>query len=146
VILSIKLNRMKSGILLASLLVFTVLLLFSDSFFSSQQNTTSQSQDSFTLEQSLKNALEKMAGVGEVELFFYTGTNESKQTGSEKPSFAIFDQQTTEQATIQSVLVVAKGAQHVQIRSALKEYLSAVLLLPEHRIVVVPMDEKGVSK
>ena len=145
-ILSIKLNRMKSGILLASLLVFTVLLLFSDSFFSSQQNTTSQSQDSFTLEQSLKNALEKMAGVGEVELFFYTGTNESKQTGSEKPSFAIFDQQTTEQATIQSVLVVAKGAQHVQIRSALKEYLSAVLLLPEHRIVVVPMDEKGVSK
>jgi hypothetical protein len=146
VILSIKTNRIKSGILLASLLVFMVFVLFSDSLFNNQQGTTSQSQDSFTQEQSLKNALEKMAGVGEVELFFYTGMNESQKAVSEKPSFALFDQQSTEQTSIQSVLVVANGAHQVKIRSMLKEYLSAVLLLPEHRIVVVPMDEKGVSK
>ena len=145
-ILSIKPNRIKSGILLASLLVFMVFVLFSDSLFNNQQDTTSQSQDSFTQQQSLKNALEKMAGVGEVELFFYTGMNESQKTVSEKPSFALFDQQTTEQTSIQSVLVVANGAHQAKIRSMLKEYLSAVLLLPQHRIVVVPMDEKGVSK
>jgi len=146
VILSIKPNRMKSGILLASLLVFMVFILFNDSLFKDSQNTTSQSQDSFTQEQSLKTAIEKMAGVGEVELFFYKGINESKKTVSENPSFTLFDQQANEQTTIQSVLVVAEGAHHVQIRSMLKDYLSAVLLLPEHRIVVVPMDEKGVSK
>ena len=145
-ILSIKPNRIKSGILLASLLVFMVFVLFNGSLFSSQPNSTSQTQDSFTQEQSLKSALEKMAGVGEVELFFYTGMNESKQVVSEQPSFALFDQQTNQQTTIQSVLVVAEGAHHIQIRAMLTEYLSAVLLLPEHRIVVVPMDEKGVSK
>lgn len=143
---SIKPNRMRSGILLASLLVFMVFVLLNGSLFTGQQETTSQSQDSFTQEQSLKTALEKMAGVGEVELFFYTGMNESRQAVSEQPSFTLFDQQNKQQTTIQSVLVVAEGAHQVQIRSMLTEYLSAVLLLPQHRIVVVPMDEKGVSK
>ncbi len=123
-----------------------VFLLFNDSIFTKQTNTTSQSQDPNSQEQSLKKALEKMAGVGEVELFFYTGTNEPQQTVSERPSFALFDQNTEERTTIQSVLVVASGADQVQVRLMLKKYLSAVLLLPEHRIVVVPMDEKGVSK
>lgn len=143
---SIKTNRMKSGILLASLLVFMVFFLFSETIFTKQPNTTSQSQDAITQEHSLKTALEKMAGVGEVELFFYSGTNEPQQTVTEKPSFALFDQTTKNQTTIQSVLVVASGADQVKTRSMLKEYLSAVLLLPQHRIVVVPMDEKGVSK
>jgi hypothetical protein len=146
VIPSIKPNRMKSGLLLASLLVFMVFFLFNESIFTKESNTTSQSQDTATQEQSLVKAVEKMAGVGEVELFFYTGTNEPLQTVSEKPSFALFDQKTNEQTKIQSVLVVAQGADQAQIRLELKEYLSAVLLLPEHRIVVVPMDEKGVSK
>lgn len=143
---SIKTNRMKSGILLASLLVFMVFFLLNESIFTKQPNTSSQSQDAVTLEHSLKTALEKMAGVGEVELFFYTGMNEPQQTVTEKPSFALFDQTTNEQKTIQSVLVVANGADQAKTRIMLKEYLAAVLLLPEHRIVVVPMDEKGVSK
>ncbi|EPD53626.1 hypothetical protein HMPREF1210_00449 [Paenisporosarcina sp. HGH0030] len=143
---SIKTNRMKSGILLASLLVFMVFFLLNESIFTKQPNTSSQSQDAVTLEHSLKTALEKMAGVGEVELFFYTGMNEPQQTVTEKPSFALFDQTTNEQKTIQSVLVVATGADQAKTRIMLKEYLAAVLLLPEHRIVVVPMDEKGVSK
>ncbi len=144
--LSIKPNRMKSGILLACLLVFMVFVLLNGSLFTGQKGTTSQTQDSLTQEQSLKSALEKMAGVGEVELFFYTGMKETKKAVSEQPSFALFDQQTNQQTTIQSILVVAEGANRVQIRAMLTEYLSAVLLLPEHRIVVVPMDEKGVSK
>ncbi len=123
-----------------------VFFLFNGSIFTKQPNTTSQSQDTFSQEQSLTIALEKMAGVGEVELFFYTGTNEPQQTVSEKPSFALFDQKTEEQTTIQSVLIVATGADQAQTRLMLKKYLSAVLFLPEHRIVVVPMDEKGVSK
>lgn len=143
---SIKQNRLKSGIVLASLLVFMVFFLFSESIFTKQSNSSSQSPDQTTQEQSLKKALEKMAGVGEVELFFYTGTNEPQTTVSEKPSFALFDQTNVEQSTIQSVLIVAEGADQATIRLMLKDYLSAVLLLPEHRIVVVPMDEKGVSK
>ncbi|MGB2993379.1 MAG: hypothetical protein WBB47_12150 [Paenisporosarcina sp.] len=143
---SIKTNRMKSGLLLASLLVFLVFFLFNETIFTKQSYTTSQSEDPATQEQSLKKALEKMAGVGEVELFFYTGTNEPLQTVSEKPSFALFDPKTEEQTKIQSVLVVARGADQAQTRLKLTKYLSAVLILPEHRIVVVPMDEKGVSK
>ncbi len=123
-----------------------VFFLLNESIFTKQPNTSSQSQDAVTLEHSLKTALEKMAGVGEVELFFYTGMNEPQQTVTEKPSFALFDQTTNEQKTIQSVLVVATGADQAKTRIMLKEYLAAVLLLPEHRIVVVPMDEKGVSK
>ncbi|WP_424413812.1 hypothetical protein [Paenisporosarcina sp.] len=143
---SIKTNRMKSGLLLASLLVFLVFFLFNETIFTKQSYTTSQSEDPATQEQSLEKALEKMAGVGEVELFFYTGTNEPLQTVSEKPSFALFDPKTEEQTKIQSVLVVARGADQAQTRLKLTKYLSAVLILPEHRIVVVPMDEKGVSK
>ncbi|PUB11208.1 hypothetical protein [Paenisporosarcina sp. OV554] len=143
---SIKMNRMKSGLLLASLLVFMVFFLFNETLFTKQPYTTSQSEDPATQEQSLEKALEKMAGVGEVELFFYTGTNEPLQTVSEKPSFALFDPKTEEQTKIQSILVVARGADQAQIRLKLIKYLSAVLILPEHRIVVVPMDEKGVSK
>jgi hypothetical protein len=146
VIPSIKMNRMKSGLLLASLLVFMVFFLFNETLFTKQPYTTSQSEDPATQEQSLEKALEKMAGVGEVELFFYTGTNEPLQTVSEKPSFALFDPKTEEQTKIQSILVVARGADQAQIRLKLIKYLSAVLILPEHRIVVVPMDEKGVSK
>lgn len=123
-----------------------VFFLLNESIFTKQPNTSSQSQDAVTLEHSLKTALEKMAGVGEVELFFYTGMNEPQQTVTEKPSFALFDQTTNEQKTIQSVLVVASGADQAKTRIMLKEYLAAVLILPEHRIVVVPMDEKGVSK
>ena len=143
---SIKMNRTKSGLLLASLLVFMVFFLFNETLFTKQPYTTSQSEDPATQEQSLEKALEKMAGVGEVELFFYTGTNEPLQTVSEKPSFALFDPKTEEQTKIQSVLVVARGADQAQTRLKLIKYLSAVLILPEHRIVVVPMDEKGVSK
>lgn len=143
---SIKLNRTKSGLLLASLLVFMVFFLFNETLFTKQSYTTSQSEDPATQEQSLEKALEKMAGVGEVELFFYTGTNEPQQTDSEKPSFALFDPVTEEQTKIQSILVVARGADQAQIRLKLIQYLSAVLILPQHRIVVVPMDEKGVSK
>ena len=143
---SIKMNRTKSGLLLASLLVFMVFFLFNETLFTKQPYTTSQSEDPATQEQSLEKALEKMAGVGEVELFFYTGTNEPLQTVSEKPSFALFDPKTEEQTKIQSILVVARGADQAQIRLKLIKYLSAVLILPEHRIVVVPMDEKGVSK
>ena len=145
-ILSIKSNRIKSGILLASLLVFMVFVLLNGSLFNSQQSSASQSQDTLSQEQSLKKVLEKMAGVGEVELFFYSGMNAEQQTDSEKPSFPLFDQKSEEPTAIQSVLVVADGAKHAHIQSMLKEYLSAVLMLPEHRIVVVPMDEKGVSK
>ncbi len=123
-----------------------VFFLFNTFFFTKQPSTASQSKDTASQEQSLKNALENMAGVGEVELFFYTGTNEPQQSVLEKPSFTLFDQKKSEQTTIRSILVVATGADQAHIRLLLKEYLSAILFLPKHRIIVVPMDEKGVSK
>jgi hypothetical protein len=94
----------------------------------------------------LKQVLQKIDGVGDVELFIYSGESNTTVSEDKIPSFSLFNEQTSKEIGIKSILVVAAGANDIQVQNKLKQYLSSVFILPEHRIVVVPMDEKGVIK
>jgi len=104
------------------------------------------SEEAATAFQDLKEVLQKIDGVGDVELFIYSGKTSESESKNNLPNFSLFGEQTSKESEIQSILVVAAGANNVQVQNNLRKYLSSVFILPQHRIVVVPMDEKGVLK
>ena len=107
---------------------------------------TLTTEEGATAYQDLKQVLQKIDGVGDVELYIYNGKTSSNILGNEQPKFSLFNEQTSKESEIQSILVVAAGADDLQVQNKLRQYLSTVFILPKHRIVVVPMDEKGVLK
>jgi len=109
-------------------------------------NATPTPEEDATEFQDLKKVLQKIDGVGDVELFIYSGKTSETESKNNLPNFTLFNEQTSKEREIQSILVVAAGADNIQIQNKLKQYLSSVFILPQHRIVVVPMDEKGVLK
>jgi stage III sporulation protein AG len=109
-------------------------------------NATPTPEEEATEFQDLKKVLQKIDGVGDVELFIYSGKTSETESKNNLPNFTLFNEQTSKEREIQSILVVAAGADNIQIQNKLKQYLSSVFILPQHRIVVVPMDEKGVLK
>lgn len=115
--------------------------------FLNDSTSTPTSEDGASASQQLKAVLQKIDGVGDVELFIYSGKqSEVSSSKNSLPTFSLFNEQTSKESGIQSILVVAAGADNIQVQNKLKKYLSSVFILPEHRIVVVPMDEKGVLK
>ena len=108
--------------------------------------STPTSKEAATAFQDLKQVLQKIDGVGDVELFIYSGKTSETDSKNNLPNFSLFNEQTSKEGEIQSILVVAAGANNVQVQNNLRKYLSSVFILPQHRIVVVPMDEKGVLK
>ena len=114
--------------------------------FLSDSTSTPKSEDGASASQELKEVLQKIDGVGDVELYIYNGKPGDVDSKSSLPSFSLFNEQTNKERGIQSILVVAAGADNIQVQNKLKQYLSSVFILPKHRIVVVPMDEKGVLK
>lgn len=114
--------------------------------FLNDSTSTPTSEDGAYASQELKAVLQKIDGVGDVELFIYSGKKNEVDSKSSLPTFSLFNEQTSKESGIQSILVVAAGADNIQVQNKLKQYLSSIFILPEHRIVVVPMDEKGVLK
>lgn len=114
--------------------------------FLNDSTSTPTSEDGASASQELKAVLQKIDGVGDVELFIYSGKQNEVDSKSSLPTFSLFNEQTSKESGIQSILVVAAGADNIQVQHKLKQYLSSIFILPEHRIVVVPMDEKGVLK
>lgn len=114
--------------------------------FFQDANSTPTPEEEATEFQDLKKVLQKIDGVGDVELFIYSGKTSETESKNNLPNFTLFNEQTSKESEIQSILVVAAGADNIQIQNKLKQYLSSVFILPQHRIVVVPMDEKGVLK
>ncbi|AYC29545.1 hypothetical protein [Paenisporosarcina cavernae] len=119
------------------LLLTVLLLLFlwnkTTSSFSSSEETELQST-----EKTLEQILQKMDQVGEVRVFLNKG--ESSNETSNTPSFeAIFAKEEKTSLEIQSVLIVAEGAENPHIKRLLKETVANLFLLPEHRIIVTQM-------
>ncbi|MDW0108921.1 hypothetical protein [Sporosarcina aquimarina] len=88
----------------------------------------------------LEAALQKMDGVGEVSIYLHppTGTKEQSPLSD---YFTKSADSNTREAT--GVLVVAEGAGNPGLKSELTRILSAVLQIPEHRIVIVEMTKRG---
>ncbi|GKV68112.1 hypothetical protein NCCP2716_06100 [Sporosarcina sp. NCCP-2716] len=88
----------------------------------------------------LEHALHKMEGVGEVAIYLHPEAGEKEQS----PLADYFTKKpASDQSGTTGVLVVAEGAGNPGVKSELKRLLSAVLMLPEHRIVIVEMTKRG---
>jgi stage III sporulation protein AG len=89
----------------------------------------------------LEQALMKIDGIGEVTIYSHYEKNDSTNTLSDY--FSMSTTKNTKENELRGILVIAEGAGDLLIQSKLKKILSAVLQLPEHRIVVVEMKSKG---
>ncbi len=89
----------------------------------------------------LEKALMRIEGVGEVLIYPYYENGESTN-----PLTDYFSMSTTTAKKgngLQGILVVADGAEDIKIRNKLSKILTAVLQLPEHRIVIQAMEKRG---
>ena len=88
----------------------------------------------------LEKALQQMEGVGEISIYFHPSTVAKEQS----PLSDYFMKSEAASTTdVTGVLVVAQGADQPGLKSELTQLLSAVLQLPEHRIVIVEMTKRG---
>lgn len=89
----------------------------------------------------LEQALMKVEGIGEVILYPHYENRE--------PSNALSNYFSSSTATVkkgdglQGILVVAEGAKDYKVQNELYKILTAVLQLPEHRIVIAEMNTRG---
>lgn len=88
----------------------------------------------------LETALKKIDGVGEVSIYLHPPKG-AKEQSPLSDYFTKSADSNTNEAT--GVLVVAEGAGKTGLKSELTRILSAVLQVPEHRIVIVEMTKRG---
>lgn len=85
----------------------------------------------------LEATLMKIEGIGEVVIYFHY---DQVEAGSPLANyFSISGGSTGKKNPLQGILVVAEGADNPRTKIELKRILSAVLQLPEHRIVIEKM-------
>ncbi|MFX3674788.1 MAG: hypothetical protein ACE3JQ_10115 [Paenisporosarcina sp.] len=142
--ISIQLNRKFPPLILIVSMLLVFFVINGVPLFQGTKSSPTPEEETAFLE--LKQVLQKIDGVGDVELFIYSGKISETESKNDLPNFSLFNEQTSKDHEIQSILVVAAGADNIQIQNKLRQYLSSVFILPQHRIVVVPMDEKGVLK
>lgn len=144
--ISIQLKNKKFPPLILIVSMLIIFFVINGASLFKDAKSTPTSEEGATEFQELKQVLQKIDGVGDVELFIYSGESSTIDSEKNTPSFTLFNEQTSKEIGIKSILVVAAGADDIQVQNKLRQYLSSVFILPEHRIVVVPMDEKGVLK
>ena len=89
----------------------------------------------------LEQALMMMEGVGEVILYFHY--EDGEQVSPLTDYFSLSTTSAKKENSLQGVLVIAEGAEDSRIKNELSKILSAVLQLPEHRIVIAEMKKRG---
>lgn len=94
-----------------------------------------QSEQTDIPEQQLAKILSEMEDVGQVFVYFHYEQQKEKQFLA-----------VTQQQSIVGVIIVAQGAQDVQVQRLLKQTVGNVLQIPTHRIQVVAMQHKEEAK
>lgn len=88
----------------------------------------------------LEEALMEIEGIGEITLYFHY---ENGNLGNPLSDYFSMSTSSPKKGNeLQGVLVIAEGAENLEIKSKLLQILSTVLQLPEHRIVV-EMKKRG---
>lgn len=89
----------------------------------------------------LEEVLTKIEGIGEVVIYFHYENGETKDTLSNY--FSVSSSTKTNENPLKGLLVVAEGVDNPTKKYELSNILSAVLQLPEHRIIIVEMKKRG---
>lgn len=130
-------NRKKSTVIIGLLGLIILLLFLTKSFDRETMSTEGENGNQ------LETVLQMMEGVGEVEIFLYYGEEEKKNPLSNY--FSNSSTSTSTRSNLQGVLVVAEGASDVKLKNHLTHILASVLQVPEHRIVIVEMKDRGIT-
>ncbi|HWK24015.1 MAG TPA: hypothetical protein VNS08_13365 [Ureibacillus sp.] len=106
-------------------------------------NDSKQEQNNSTTEESrLEQALGQIQGVGQVKVYFHYGS----ETPAENDSDSLLNgylSSSEKEKTVTGLLVVSEGASNPSIKKQLLETISRVMQMPTHRIMIVPMENKG---
>ncbi|WP_107841834.1 hypothetical protein [Metasolibacillus meyeri] len=95
-----------------------------------QKAPTTTVQDGSSLEQTLQ----EMAGVGQVKVYVHY----------EQQGEAIFsDYFRAKEGRVTGILIVSEGAVEPTVQRELLQVVSRVMEIPTHRIMIVPMRNKG---
>ncbi|EON72080.1 hypothetical protein [Lysinibacillus sphaericus] len=107
-----------------------------------QTNSTNERVTPSTNEEKLEKTLRAMQGVGEVKVYFYYGemTNETDENNLFSQYFRGTDQGVKD---VTGMLIVSEGASDIFIKNEIRAVVSQVMQLPIHRIIIVPMENKG---
>ena len=125
-------------VLLGSIIVL-IIIFINSSFFGigGEKGKEGESQEYNALEE----ALMKMEGVGEVSIYFHYEDSEEQNPLADY--FSLSKTEVKKENSLRGVLVIAEGAEELGIRIELSKILSAVLQLPEHRIIIAEMKKRG---
>ncbi|WP_148085403.1 hypothetical protein [Filibacter tadaridae] len=124
-------------ILLGAIIILVII------FMSSGIGGKEKKEDDVQQYAELEQALMKIDGIGKVTLYFHYENEETANSLSNY--FSTSSSSTKEKNPLRGLLVVAEGAGEYGVRSKLLKILSAVLQLPEHRIVIQEMEKRGNS-
>ena len=105
-------------------------------------STTEQSLSSSTEENRLEQALGQIQGVGQVKVYFHYGSETPKEDSTDSLLNGYLSSSDPEK-TLSGLLIVSEGASDPAIKKQLLETISRVMQMPTHRIMIVPMENKG---
>ncbi|WP_390284209.1 hypothetical protein [Ureibacillus sp. GCM10028918] len=106
-------------------------------------NESNEEQNQSSTEESrLEQVLGQIQGVGQVKVYFHY----ENQTPSENDSDSLLNgylSSSEHEKYLSGLLVVSEGASNPAIKKQLLETISSVMQMPTHRIMIVPMENKG---
>lgn len=94
-----------------------------------------------TPEVKLEQVLSEMEGVGKVKVYFHY--EQSGSSNDERLLSDYFRSNGQESETVSGMLVVSEGASNPTIKLELQKTISGIMQMPAHRIMIVPMENKG---
>ncbi len=106
-------------------------------------NETDEEQyQSSTEEGRLEQVLGQIQGVGQVKVYFHYDNQNPKENDSDSLLNGYLSSSDREKY-VSGLLVVSEGASNPAIKKQLLETISRVMQMPTHRIMIVPMENKG---
>ena len=105
-------------------------------------NEKEQYQSSSAEESRLEQALGQIQGVGQVKVYFHYG-NESPAENDSDSLLNGYLSSGEKEKSVSGLLVVSEGASNPAIKKQLLETISRVMQMPTHRIMIVPMENRG---
>ncbi|TQR14510.1 hypothetical protein [Psychrobacillus lasiicapitis] len=123
-----------------SIAVLIISLLFSEMFLWNNESNEQETKLAPKTTEDLGYILEKISGVGRVEVYFHYKESTEKSTESEVSFFQWTSDSRGDKEELIGILVVAEGARDKRVQNNLIKTLSSVLQIAPHRIVIQEME------
>lgn len=125
----------------ASKLIFIPIVIIAFiAYISVTSNDSKLEYDTGAPEAKLEQVLSEMEGVGNVKVYFHYDGGNSTDDHLLSDYFRSNGQASK---TVSGMLVVSEGASNPTIKLELQKTISGIMQMPAHRIMIVPMENKG---